>query len=285
MIDMSAEPDIQQKIIKVLFIEYIFTDKDMLMHKLGKQISKFVMINSNGRARINYTTEKFVTNVSCDDASDKLIRSNCRDWIEQYEKDSEESFDVYIHLCNPGTSTTNNKHCYTHNIFPNVIHELFHSDAFNMGHSCTLRKNNFIQSSADCYCIMNKNIPYVSLNPVKLQQLKWLDTRSDGRMVLGSQGQTYEICELRTSYLNTRKLYVINYKGTWISVGRGCLVIHTTINDEKPFIRQTSLLIMNTQLVQGSEYCIKYEKNKIDFKLSVIKWEPNLTDKVSILID
>lgn len=269
----TLPPKKRVQILRILMISYKYLDKTIPFGNLGRIVKNYYEQNSRGFMKFDITQRT----ISVPRLSTQIVS----DSVAFVRKLLPDSFDVFIHLCNPKTSRYGKKHVITWASTTNVIHEVGH--AIGLSHA-NQTINGKLQTSRDAFSQMTIHAPYPSLNPVHRLQLNWF---LDGEMVDLSDlsdlsekdyPKVYKLYKL--SDLNDRtNLKVIRKDNYFISYGslksKNYLVIHK-LNVEKPkgFFKWTSILIARYVVVEGREYenteaglCIEVVKSTGPFTL------------------
>lgn len=246
-------------------ISYKFTDKTIPFGNLPTTLKNYYERNSRGFIKFDITRRT----ISVPRSSQQLVS----DSVAFVRKLLPDSFDIYIHLCNPKTSKYGKKHVITWASTTNVIHEVGH--AIGLSHA-NQTINGKLQTSRDAFSQMTIHAPYPSLNPVHRDQLGWF--LEPELVEIDDSEKIYKLYKL--SDLNDRtNLKVIRKGKFYISYGslksKNYLVVHK-LKVEKPkgFFKWSSYLIGRYNVMAGHGPLIEgkvYENSEAGLCLKVLK--------------
>jgi len=213
----------EMKEMKVISIEYIFTDKRINMKSIPNTVKKYYEDNSRGNLTINMTSKSMRVPYKHIDYKKAI----------QYVKSKiSETFDVYIHFCNPKRSHTGGKNVITWASKTNAIHEFGHAIGFAHANSVLGGKK---RSSVDPFDQMTIFSPYPSTNAPHRNMKGWylpgeLLKCGSGKYTIGMLKNFNDVTSVKV--LKCRDFYVSfgNKKGT------NYIAIHTVYGVKSTFI-------------------------------------------------
>jgi hypothetical protein len=183
--------------MKVLLINYKYTDKTVNGWGLQDDLNDYYVANSESQLKFDFDRKLYIVPFTSKQV-DKAV-----DFVK---KKVPNGFDVYVHFCNPVISHTGNSHVITYASRTNLIHEFGH--ALGFGHANS-KLSGELEHSRDPFDQMTMFAPYPSTNAVHRYQLKWL--RDTELINYSTEKSVYEICMLK-NFDNKKDAKVIFYQ-------------------------------------------------------------------------
>lgn len=152
--------DQNPKIVKILAVNYKFTNRSVSGTGLAKRAKQYYEQNSRGKLDIQIDVQN--VNVPFKMGDRRAIGSG------KSQIKNEKTYDIVIHFCNPKSSHAGQGTVITFASYTNTVHELGH--AFGLSHANTHYKNSSLGRSRDPFDQMTMFAPYPSTNAVH----RWL---------------------------------------------------------------------------------------------------------------
>lgn len=158
--------DIKTKNIKVLLVNYHFTDKKINGLSLGKYIKEYYENNSRGKLNIILSQYNMIINT-------KYNKNHAGTVFKNNKNRAPKGHDYYLHFCNPKVSRANGKHAVTWASRINTVHEFGHLLGLTHANTHNINKPKQLVRSSDPFDQMTSFASYASTNAPHRFLMDW----------------------------------------------------------------------------------------------------------------